>query len=378
MQMDHRRRSRALVAATLAAVMAAALVPGIAAADSHVTVVAGGLNNPRGIAIGPEGRIYVVEAGTGGAGPCITGGEGEEVCLGGTGAIARVHKGKVTRVVTGLPSLAGPDGSGATGPHKLSFGAYGAAYLTIGLGGEPGARATLGAEGRLLGTLSRVDLRHGRAWKLADLARFEERKNPDGRDPGSSVDSNPYGVLASGWGAYTTDAGGNDLLFTDGWGRTRTVAVFHATMVDAPEFLGLPPGTQIPMQAVPTSVVRGSHGQLYVGQLTGFPFPLGGASIWRVRPGHAPKVFASGFTNIVDMAVGRDGSLYVVEVAKNSLLSGDPTGRLVKVYRNGHQRTLLESPLFAPGGIAIGRDGAIYVTNGSVLPGGGELLRIQP
>ncbi len=83
--MDHRRRSRALVAATLAAVLAAALVPGIAAADSHVSVVASGLNNPRGIAIGPDGRIYVAEAGTGGAGPCITGGEGETVCLGATG-----------------------------------------------------------------------------------------------------------------------------------------------------------------------------------------------------------------------------------------------------------------------------------------------------
>lgn len=377
MQMEHRRRSRALVAATLAAMLAAALVPGIAAAESKVTVVASGLNNPRGVAIGPSGRIYVVEAGTGGTGPCITGAEGEKVCLGDTGAIARVRKGKVTRVVTGLPSLAGPDGSGATGPHKLSFGAYGA-YLTIGLGGAPAARATLGKQGRLLGTLARVNLRHDRAWKLADLARYEARKNPDGGDAGSSVDSNPYGVLASRWGAYTTDAGGNDLLFTDRWGRTRTVAVFHATLVDAPEFLGLPAGTQIPMQSVPTSVVRGSRGQLFVGELTGFPFPAGGATIWKVRPGRAPKVFATGFTNIVDMAVGRNGSLYVVEVAKHGLLSEDLTGRLVKVSRNGHKRTLLESPLFAPGGIAIRPNGTIYVTNGSVLPGGGQLLRIRP
>lgn len=380
--MDHRRRSRALVAATLAAVLAAALVPGIAAADSHVSVVASGLNNPRGIAIGPDGRIYVAEAGTGGAGPCITGGEGETVCLGATGAIARVKWGHVTRVVTGLPSLAGADGSAAIGPHKLSFGSHGSLYVTIGLGGSPEDRSALGAGGRRLGTLVKVNVKYGSVRRVADLAAYEEKRNPDQGDPGSEVDSNPYGILATPFGVYSTDAGGNDLLFTDHRGHTRTVAVLHATMVDAPPFLGLPPGTQISLQAVPTGVARGSHGALYVSQLTGFPFPVGGSSIWKVRAGHAPKVFASGFTNVVDIAAGRDGSLYVVEIAKGGLLaafgSGDFTGRLVKVARDGTQTTLLESPLFAPGGVAVGRDGCIYVTNMSIAPGGGQVLRIRP
>jgi len=35
-----------------------------------VTVVMSGLDNPRGLAFGPEGALYVVEAGRGGSGPC--------------------------------------------------------------------------------------------------------------------------------------------------------------------------------------------------------------------------------------------------------------------------------------------------------------------
>jgi hypothetical protein len=39
------------------------------------------------------------------------------------------------------------------------------------------------------------------------------------------------------------------------------------------------------MQAVPTSVAVAPDGAYYVGQLTGFPFPVGGARVFRVvRP----------------------------------------------------------------------------------------------
>ena len=292
MRMDHRLRSRALVAATLAAALAATLVPGIAAADSGpgVTVVASGLNNPRGIAIAPNGAIYVAEAGSGGAGPCMTSPEGETVCLGATGAIARIRPGSVERVVTGLPSLAAADGSAAGGPHKLSFQGHGNLYLTIGLGGTPDDRAALGNGARRLGTIVRANVHNGTVRRVADLAAYEAKHNPDQGDPGSEVDSNPYGILATPFGVYSTDAGGNDLLFTDHRGRTRTVAVLHATLVDAPPFLGLPAGTKIPLQAVPTGIARGRDGALYVSQLTGFPFPVGGSSIWRFGRARADRL----------------------------------------------------------------------------------------
>jgi hypothetical protein len=81
----------------------------------------------------------------------------------------------------------------------------------------------------------------------------------------------------------------------------------------------------IPMQTVATGVVEGPHGDYFMSQLTGFPFPIGGANVYRVdrRTGEA-EVFASGFTNIMDLAFDEDGTLWVLEIDHDSLfpLSG--------------------------------------------------------
>ena len=77
--------------------------------DRGTTVLASGLNNPRMISVGSDGALYVAEAGVGGSGPCITGAEGE-ACYGRTGAVTKIAGGKQTRVLSGLPSLAGPGG----------------------------------------------------------------------------------------------------------------------------------------------------------------------------------------------------------------------------------------------------------------------------
>jgi hypothetical protein len=41
-------------------------------------------------------------------------------------------------------------------------------------------------------------------------------------------------------------------------------------------------------------------------------------------------------------------------------------------------RTVIASNLVKPGGITIGPDGALYVTNRSIFPGIGEVVRIVP
>src|SRR5690242_9224177 len=64
-----------LIAATAA--LAVVLVPPIADAHSTVTTIASGLDNPRGLAFGPDGGLYVAEAGKGGAGPCFPSPEGD-------------------------------------------------------------------------------------------------------------------------------------------------------------------------------------------------------------------------------------------------------------------------------------------------------------
>src|SRR6266508_3858138 len=111
--------------------------------------------------------------------------------------------------------------------------------------------------------------------------------------------------------------------------------------------------------------------------LGGSASATGGGRVFRVVPGHRPQVFARGFTNI-DIAFDRRGRLHVLEIATNGILSGDFTGRLVRVNRNGSRTVLASEGLFAPGGIAIARDGSIYVANNGILAGAGQVLRIPP
>jgi hypothetical protein len=150
----------------------------------------------------------------------------------------------------------------------------------------------------------------------------------------------PYWILALRGSQVVADAGANALNQITSGGVISTLAIFPIRVVDAPPFLGLPPGTQIPMDAVPTSVALGPDGNYYAGQLTGFPFPLGGANVYRIPAGGGTaEVFAAGFTGIIDIAFGPDGSLYVLEIAKNGLLAGfgigDWTGALIQVAPDG-------------------------------------------
>ena len=70
---------------------------------------------------------------------------------------------------------------------------------------------------------------------------------------------------------------------------------------------------------MPTSVVVGPDGALYVGELTGLPFAPGKARIWRWS-GAKTSLYASGFTNISDLAF--DGkNLLVLELTTKGLLT---------------------------------------------------------
>jgi hypothetical protein len=149
-------------------------------------------------------------------------------------------------------------------------------------------RQALGPIGQQFGQVLRV-LPNGKTLNSGDLVGYEATANPDHGE----VDSNPYGVFALPQEQFIADAGGNSLVEVGPGGRISTVAVFADRNVAAP-FPGAP--DPFPMQAVPTTVTRGPDGALYVGQLTGFPFPVGGARIYRVVDGQSPTTFAEGFT----------------------------------------------------------------------------------
>ncbi len=341
-------------------------------------MIAKGLVNPRGMAFGPDGLLYVAEAGSGGAGPCFTGADGQQ-CFGATGAISSidVRRRRVERIVTGLPSVApqtgGDPGRSANGPNDISFKNR-AGYFTIGLAANPAVRQTLGAGARDLATLNRLTP-DGHVQRIADLGAYEAIADPD-KALGGAVDTNPFSVDASYPGpVLVTDAGGNDLLEVSRRGRVKTVTTFPSGRAPAPPFLGLPPGSEIPYQAVPTGLTRDVHGTPLVGQLTGFPFPAGRANVFAVD-GPAPTVLHSGFTNIVDIARGPDESLYVLQISARGLLVPTSPGRLVQVTRDGARIELLEGHLQRPTGLAVGRDGDVYVTNRGATTNA-EILRID-
>jgi hypothetical protein len=333
------------------------------------TVVMSGLDNPRGLAFAPNGALYVTEAGRGGDGPCLVNpGTGEERCFGRSGAITRLGKGQQSRVAEGLESHATPDGSAAGGPNRISFQGTGGAYITMGLGGDREWQDALG--GLFSGTL--IHMAASGRWKVvADILEHEEDENP----AGGPVDSNPFGVLAEPGGRLVVDAGANALFSVAANGTVETLAVFPPLPNPTP--VGPPM-----VEAVPTAVARGPDGALYVGELTGFPFVPGVANIYRLVPGQDPVVHCTGFKAIMDLAFGPDGSLYVVENATGGvppfgLFFLPNTGRLTRVAPDCTVAPVLEG-LNRPTAVAVGADGAVYVTNNGVTAGAGEVLRLEP
>jgi hypothetical protein len=332
--------------------------------DEGPEVIATGLDNPRGLAFRPGGDLYVAEAGAGGSGPCFVGPEGP-TCFGLSGAVTRINERGQTRVLTGLPSI-GVQGTGnlAIGPSDIGFEGEGSSFVTIGLGADPAIRTQLPALDDM-GQILRTRI-FKNEWKLlADLGDFEAENDPNEDGP----DTNPNSVLALSDRRIVADAGANALLKVKDGGKVSVLATFPNRDVPGPG------GAPFSMDAVPTSVAKGPDGAFYVGQLTGFPFPLGGAFVFRVEPGEDPEIFATGFTNIIDIAFDEDGALYVLEIFQNGLLSGDPTGALKRVNPDGSVDLVISGGLVTPGGLAIRGDYA-YVSNCGTCAGAGEVLRI--
>jgi hypothetical protein len=363
----------------LGAVLALALAPA-AGASSDLRVVADGLDNPRGLAFGPGGDLYVAESGRGGSGPCFSSPETGETCFGTTGAVTVVDldDGDQERIADGLPSLATPAGTDALGPTDVSFRSRWShrGFVTIGLGGDPALRDELPPAGAGMAWLYRLG-GGGDLDPLADLGAFEAANDPDAALSDGELNTNPNSVAAASRGrAVVADAGGNDVLLVERNGETSVLGVIPFTTALAPPFLGLPPATEIPVQSVPTAVALGKDGAVYVGQLLGFPFPAGAANVWRIEPGSDPEVYLSGFTLIVDLAFGKDGSLYVLQIASDSFLAGPTPGALIRVRRDGEREELAAGQLTAPTGLAL-RGGRAYVSNHGSEPGTGEVVRIR-
>jgi hypothetical protein len=374
--------------ALLPVIAAIALAAAAPAGAAEVEVIADELDNPRHVAVAPDGDIYVAEAGRGGdhtaRRSCFDSAEGF-ACTGATGAVTKIsrshHRGyRQHRVVRGLASFAPEEMGNAIGPHGVFVDGHrllvtngGPTAPTRGTPAVPVLRdPTLVREARvsrLYGTL--LEFRKwGRARLVADLWRFEQRFNPDREVGNPMVDSNPVDVYSDRGGTVVADAGGNSVLRVGRHGSVSVLALF--------------PNDEEGLNAVPTGVVRGPDGAYYVSQLTGFPFPVGAAKVFRVDPSSgAVETYATGLTNAMDLAFGRDGTLYVLEIDHDSLfgeVGPSREGAILAVPPGGGTPQQVDLPpgtLTEPGGLAVGRRGDLYVSNHAREADVGEVLKIE-
>jgi hypothetical protein len=358
----------------MAAPAAGARAPG---QDNEITVIASHLNNPRGLAPAPGGGLYLAEAGAGGK-TCISGGEQGTTCVGLTGSFDVVGKSGVKRILTGLISASGPGGVAAEGPVSVSRGDDFYGLFGINTHAVP-------PKGTIPDNLRNKALAQlGRLWLIDPGNPVTHVSNVGDQDwawtnrhvglaPKDFPDANPNAVLNSQGHRYVTDAGANTLVEVNRNGKATVIAFFH-----------VPAHSQ--SDAVATCVARGPDGALYVGELLGGFYSPGHARIWRVVPGHAPTVWATGLTTVQGCGFGSDGAFYATEFQTGGLASTNPAGDVVRIGQDGHRTHLGVGKLFNPSGFAAGANGAIYVSNCSIAPAtglgpqlcptGGQVVRI--
>jgi len=120
-------------------------------------------------------------------------------------------------------------------------------------------------------------------------------------------------------------------------------------------------------------LVRRPADRLSVGSGTGKHLSRG--------PGTGPVVHCTGFKAIMDLTFGPTGASMSSRMrpahSQRLLHSLRSSGRLSRVAPNCTVTPLLAG-LNRPTAVAVGADGAIYVTNNGVTAGAGEVLRIAP
>jgi hypothetical protein len=324
--------------------------------SSNVTVFATGFNNPRGLKWGPDGNLYVAEAGTGGGASTV--GQCDQVVppvgpyTGGTNArISKVTAGGVrSTFVQNLPSSLDAMGD-VQGVADVSFIGTQLYALLAGGGCSHGHASAPNAI---------LKINTDGSWsRLADLSAFlalhpVANPNPPDFEPDGtwysliSVDNNLFAV--------EPNHGEVDEITPEG---------IVSRLIDVSETQG---------HVVPTSIARIKNG-FYVSNLDTFPITPGSSSRYTVSNLGGVTKIQTGLTTVVGLVViGND--TYFLEL---SAAAGFPEpGKGTVVRLNGSKFVTIADGLTAPTGMTLGTDGALYVSNfGTGAPAGvGQIVKI--
>jgi hypothetical protein len=375
------KSNRVLVVAIGIAALGGLLLPELSAAQqpNTFTVIATGLQAPRGLRFGPDGELYVAEAGLGGKrstmGTCrqvpappgpYTGGR--------SGRISKISAGgKVTTVASGFPS-AQDAGGDLLGVADVAF-LDGELYALLAAGG-----CSHGNPDSPSG-IARVDRSSGKWTLIADIgawlkthpAKFE---SADDFEPDGTL----YGMIASDGALYAVEPNHGQLLQVTRNGVIRQVIDISASQG----------------HIVPTSVAE-RHDVFYVGNLNLFPIDPQWARVQAIArvdsdddahlaPGFSPgpgyHIVSSkaGFTTVVAVDFGPDGLLYALELSDAAGFPTPGAGKVVRVKHSGEIEELI-TQLNVPTGMTFGPDGRLYISDLGAVPapafGVGRILRFD-
>jgi hypothetical protein len=337
------------------------------------TVVATGLEGPRGLRFGPDGNLYVAEAGLGGtnstAGICAQVQAPSPYKGGLTARISKVgYDGKVTTVASGLPSAV--NAGGIFGVADVAF-LNGKLYALVAGGG-----CSHGNPDHPSGIVE-VDPKTGKWTLIADIGAWL-KANPSAY-PGTD-DFEPDGALYS-------------LIAYDG--RLLAVEANHGQVISVTTDGAIKQVIDISASEghiVPTSIAQ-RDGRFYVGNLNLFPIDPQWSRVLTISSvdrddtfnlapgfsqdykGHHIVDSKAGFTTIVALTFGpQDGLLYALELSDADGYPNPGDGKVVRVLRNGQIEEVVNG-LAVPTGFTFGPNGKLYISNLGAAPGAaGQIL----
>jgi hypothetical protein len=331
--------------------------------QAAITVVAAGLNNPRGLKFGPDGLLYVAEGGSGGANSTVGACQQVPFPVGpytGSPTGSRISKidanGVRTTVVDNLPSSQTSPAMGT-----LVSGVADVAFIDDTLYAVlAGAGCSHGVP-ELPNGIIRVSP-DGTWTMIADLSAFQmshpvANPQPDDFEP----DGTWYSLTAVRGAIYAVEPNHGELDKITPDGQITRVVDISASQG----------------HIVPTALAY--HGNFYVGNLNRFPIVEGSSKIYKITPSGQISIVAGGLTTVVGVAFDQQGHLYALENTTGNLFPTPFTGRVVRVTAEGGLETIA-SGLFLPTAMTFGPDGALYVSNVGFGPppvGLGEIVRIE-